>query len=271
MNEKTEQPITKYKKEYAAYKIVCTGYDVNDADNKNLIEFNINSKDIIKLGDVIPVKLSDNNIHYIRVENCSYNIIDNNTKKNYPQEEQDVRFPEGSRRFRMNPVIESAQTSEKMNDYKRDKLKKIIIPISAIVAVGIIVVVIINIIGMNLNEDEQLAYENAVQMRDMMKDPDSFKLYDEMFLLKHNVDGDDTASIYTIFEYGGTNEYGAMIKDEAIFQDGEFIMTRYGDADDDDVDKVLARYNLSQYSMFDDNWEKVEIDVDKIKRKMKLD
>lgn len=156
------------------------------------------------------------------------------------------------------------------------KAKKIILPVAIIVILAVLVVAIVNFMRGNLNEDEQLAYQNAVKMQSMMRDPDSFRLYDEMFLLKCHDDDGNVEYIYTIFKYGGANGYGAITTDEAIFKDGKYIMDYADEPDEDDANYMeqlgvqldLALYMLSGDS---DTWEMVDIDIEKIKKKMGLD
>lgn len=159
---------------------------------------------------------------------------------------------------------------------KKGNVKKIVIPVAIIAIVVAVVFGVINFIGSNLNEDEQLAYQNAVEMRSMMRDPDSFKLYDEMFLLKHRDDEGNVDYIYTIFKYGGANGYGAITTDEAIFKDGEYIMNYADEPDEDDADymeQLMAKADLALYMLTGDEetWEMVDIDIEKIKKKMGLE
>lgn len=156
------------------------------------------------------------------------------------------------------------------------KYKKHLIIVAAIAAVILAVVLIVNLVGSTLNEDEQLAYQNAVEMKSMMRDPDSFKLYDEMFLLKHIDDNGDNDYTYTIFKYGGANGYGAITTDEAIFRDGEYIMDYADEPDKEDSDyleQLSAKMDilLWQISGDSDSWKTVEIDIEKIKDKMGLE
>jgi len=131
----------------------------------------------------------------------------------------------------------------------------------------------------HLNEDEQLAYQNAVAMKNMMRDPDSFRLYDEMILLKRLNENGDVEYTYTIFKYGGTNGYGAVVTNEAIFKDGTYIMDYADEPDEDDPDYMeqltvqsdLAVFELQTLVGDSDPFELVEIDVEKIKKKMEID
>ena len=167
-----------------------------------------------------------------------------------------------------NPVIAQIAAKAKKN-------KKPLMIVAAIVAVAIIVGLIINFVGSSLNEDEQLAYQNAVEMKSMMKDPDSFKLYDEMFLLKHFDENGENDFTYTVFKYGGANGYGAITTDEAIFKDGEYIMDYADEPDEDDadyMDQLLVKLHLSAYMLSGDSdtWKMVDIDISKIKDKIGL-
>lgn len=159
---------------------------------------------------------------------------------------------------------------------KAKKNKKPLVVVAIIAIVAVIIGFIINSIGSSLNEDEQLAYQNALEMKSMMRDPDSFKLYDEMFLLKHHDDNGENDYTYTIFKYGGANGYGAITTDEAIFKDGEYIMNYADEPDEDDADyleqlSVKMDLLLWQISGDGDSWEMIDIDIEKIKKKMGLE
>ena len=168
-----------------------------------------------------------------------------------------------------NPAV--AQITEKVR-----KNKKPIVIVAAIAVVAVIIGLIANFAGSALNEDEQLASQNAVQMQRMMRDPDSFRLYDEMFLLRYINDDGENEYTYTIFKYGGANGYGAITTDEAIFKDGEYIMDYADEPDEDDPDyleQLGAKMDILLWQLSGDSetWQMVEIDIDKIKDKMGLE
>lgn len=178
--------------------------------------------------------------------------------------------------FPVEQEADPSNTAAKIMD-KAAKNKKPLLIVAGIAAVCVIVVLIFNLIGSTLNEDEQLAYQNAVEMQSMMRDPDSFKLYDEMFLLKHHDENGELDYTYTIFKYGGANGYGAITTSEAIFKDGRYIMD-YADEldaanDDNYEEKFSVRWDVLNYGLTGDNdeWEKVDIDIEKIKDKMGLE
>ena len=154
------------------------------------------------------------------------------------------------------------------------KNKKPIIIAAAIAAVILVVVLIANVAGSTLNEYEQLAYQNAMEMKSMMRDPDSFKLYDQMFLIEKVDDDGNVEYTYTIFKYGGANGYGAITTDQAIFRDGEYIMDYADEPDEDDsdyLDKLKVKAELAMYSLGGDAFRTVDIDIEKIKDKMGLE
>ena len=162
----------------------------------------------------------------------------------------------------------------KKNDSK--KIKKVIIPVTIIAVIAIIVTLTINFMRNNLNEDEQLAYQNVIKMQSMMRDPDSFRLYDEMFLIKYHNDDGNVEYTYTIFKYGGANGYGAITTDEAIFKDGKYIMDYADEPDEEDsnyMEQLGVKVDLALFVLSGENdtWEVVDIDIEKIKRKMGLE
>ncbi len=160
---------------------------------------------------------------------------------------------------------------------KSKRNKKPLIIVAIIATVVIIVGLIISFVGSTLNEDEQLAYQNAVEMKSMMRDPDSFKLYDEMFLLRHYDENGENDYTYTIFKYGGANVYGAITTDEAIFKDGEYIMDYADEPDEDDsnyIEQLLAKAELGLFMLSggdSEEWKMIDIDIEKIKYKMGLE
>lgn len=177
--------------------------------------------------------------------------------------------------FEDEKVTGNNRVTVKSENNNSKKVKKVIIPVAIVAVIAIIAVLIFNVMRNNLNEDEQLAYQNALEMKSMMRDPDSFRLYDEMFLLKHHDDDGNVKYVYTIFKYGGANGYGAVTTDEAIFKDGKYIMDYADEPDEDDSnykEQLGVKVDLALYMLSGggDKWELVDIDIEKIKRKMGL-
>ena len=158
-----------------------------------------------------------------------------------------------------------------------EKEKKPNIPIKKIgvlIAIEIALFAVIGISKSSLNANEKMAYECASDLRDKMKDPDSFKLYDEMFLLEYT--NEKGTSSVLVFKYGGANSYGAILTDHAIYADGEYIMdydefSEMNESNTADFGKKFsATWPLSMWMMGSSNVEKIDIDVEKIKDKMGL-
>ncbi len=186
------------------------------------------------------------------------------------------------------PVAEQMNQEVKEED-KPLKNKKILG--IAIIIVAAIVVALFAFVGNknSLNEDEKLAYENALTMKNMLKDPDSFKLYDEdmaFVLIKKHEDLDNEKPIeyvYTVFKCGGTNSYGATVTTEEVFKDKEYVGT-YEEIDNHDENRGSYSEDLKTRASVDfllfsasqtlggtyKGWELVPIDVPKIKKKLKI-
>lgn len=158
---------------------------------------------------------------------------------------------------------------------KAQKNKKPLIIGVVVLAVAVLIGLVASLMRSTLTEDEQLAYQNAVKMQSMLKDPDSFRLYDEMCLLKHFDENGENDYTYTIFKYGGANGYGAIVTDEAIFKDGQFIMDYANEPDEDDsnyMEQLFAKTYIELYKLTGDTdtLKLVEIDIEKVKNKMGL-
>ena len=87
---------------------------------------------------------------------------------------------------------------------------------------GIVIITAIFILfsqSNSLNKYENQIYEGCLELKWMMKDPDSFTLYENAAAIENEEDG----NVYSIVEYGGVNSYGATIKGEAVFLNGEYM------------------------------------------------
>lgn len=145
------------------------------------------------------------------------------------------------------------------------------------VIISAIVVALAVTIGLHffngLDKYETIALKDCKTLKGMLKNPDSFSLYDDIFIYtKDSKTYGDLVYIY----YGGTNSYGGMVKDLAIFRDGT---TYYGDYDDDE-DDFDTKHEYNQFMLatlpyyydivLNDNYENfIRIDSDKIMAHMK--
>lgn len=140
----------------------------------------------------------------------------------------------------------------------------------------VLVVLLIMTFFSPLNKNEQMAYECAKELKEMLKDPDSFQLYDEMYIVeytsKKNAENNQTV---LVFKYGGSNSYGANITDRAIFLDGEYIMdydeiSDLKESDPDFSEKFNAYWILKNAELGEDGFKKINVNANKIKKKMGL-
>ncbi len=158
-------------------------------------------------------------------------------------------------------------------------MKKVLI---VLVAVALcMVLVIVTFLGSVLNEEEQNGLDCLMQTKRMMKNPDSFKLYDTMFMIKKYDENHQLLYTYTIFRYGGTNGYGAMVASTAVFKNGTYLMDLDEELQEDSPnynDQFIfsvdwAAYKSYNYILGNNNvqntgFETVELNRRKIKRVM---
>ena len=143
------------------------------------------------------------------------------------------------------------------------------------VIVAAIVVALIVAVGFSLsnglNEYESIALKDCKTLRNMLKNPDSFTLFDEILIYTVDKEEDKGYDYLVYIPYGGTNSYGGMVQDLAIFKDNIY----WGDYDYDEDDFNSQReyddflLNGKFYYEFDilmsNNYEDfVRVDADKI-------
>lgn len=79
----------------------------------------------------------------------------------------------------------------------------------------------------NISPDEEIAITNVKDLKSMLKDPDSLKLYEDVLIIWYtDIKGD--YNFYTYINYGAKNSYGAMIKSIAMYEGYSYI----GDMED---------------------------------------
>lgn len=99
--------------------------------------------------------------------------------------------------------------------------------------------------GAKKSIEEQYAVRNTKILRSMMKDPDSFKLRDDVVVI---VD-EKNHIYYTFISASGSNSYGASIRSVSIFKDGKYF------SDLDDEDELLSKMNEAERICKNDNNE----------------
>lgn len=89
-----------------------------------------------------------------------------------------------------------------------------------------------------INNDSRLAYENCLTLQAMLKDPDSFKLYSDIEILRIYESGSkEPVGEYMFIDYGGANSYGAMVRTTAGFIGEVYIADLEDDIEDIPVSK----------------------------------
>ena len=167
--------------------------------------------------------------------------------------------------------MEKENNIKKTISYLTEKSRHYLPLIILIVSVIALLLVKFSVDSM-LNPYEKLAYQNVLQLQSLMKNPDSFKLYDEILILEKYDTTGNLEYTYTIIEYGATNGFGGMTKGEAIFKNGTYIADLYDNFDVSDLEKaaVLTELHILLYTGDATSFEKIDIDTEKIKNKIGL-
>lgn len=151
----------------------------------------------------------------------------------------------------------NAECSVKKQKYSLNIIKNKKIVVAFVMILIIVVAFIIQNSGNSgLSGDEKIAYEACVNIQKMLKDPNSFKLYDDFLFIDHYDDMGSKECTYLIFKYGGTNGYGAVVTQEAIFKDGKYIMDYGDELDEDDFDyeqKRSVAVDIATYGLAGDS------------------
>lgn len=169
-------------------------------------------------------------------------------------------------------VVETAE-SQSSNTAKTISKKKIII-FATLAVLVIAVCIIVAISSSGLNEYETLIYENCKTLQSKMKNPESLKIYDEVFVLKPK----DDDVVFSFIRAGGSNSYGGMESDIIVFADSYYLGTY--DYINSQTEKtflwkqVCAGYfEYQMHEMMGADffaYEYIEIDVDAVRNKLGL-
>ena len=128
----------------------------------------------------------------------------------------------------------------------------------------------------SLSEDEQLAYENAMTLRNALGNPDNFALGDEIYLLELYDETGAYECTYTVMPYSVGSR-----SDRALFKNGVYVMDYSASPDKYDPDfisKMLVKGHILLYELSEmvgtENDEMsfvcVDIDAGKLRSKMGL-
>lgn len=160
------------------------------------------------------------------------------------------------------------------------------------ILVGIIAVVLcalglIFALTTGMSTEEKAAAANCEEMKTMLKDPDSFKLYDiQMFTCFSDDKSAELDGPYMFIEYGARNSYGGMVRSVAAFDSQGFLGLRDWDYDEAQENLSASRYKefllmkmsylgceilgVGKESAVDGKWwEYQPVPIEKVERKIK--
>lgn len=153
------------------------------------------------------------------------------------------------------PVIQEEQNSEKTIKPKKVSKKTLII---CAISLVIVLIAAFSFMGSRLTDTEESAVNNCQYLIDHLKNPDSFKLYDDIQVLQvYNRDTDSLENEYMFIKYGGSNSYGAMVKSTCAFDEVGYLADMDDDLEESDFSSasrykaynlMLANRLLYQYS-----------------------
>ena len=180
--------------------------------------------------------------------NCGYPISEDKVKESEEEKKQ-------------------TEDNEKENNDIRNFIKnnKKIVAV-AVAVVAILAIIIYNIGGGTLSGTEKYALSKVERYQNMMKDPDSFKLRNDVLVIVAKED--DGRNTYTYITASGNNSYGASITSTAMFKNYSYIGDYEDDYEDFDTNaeklefltakKYLLAWNLAGENG-EDNWVSAEL------------
>lgn len=115
---------------------------------------------------------------------------------------------------------------------KAKRKTKLLLLVSMMAVIVLLVCVAMKLARPNLSENEKRALENCEYLIDHLKNPDSFKLYDEIILLRAVDYETNEENEWMFIEYGATNGYGAMVRSTDAFDQQGYL----GDINEDEDD-----------------------------------
>lgn len=128
----------------------------------------------------------------------------------------------------------------------RNSLRKFRL-IGAVTVIAVVCIILIFTM-FSTSPEEKRAIESCNYLLDSLIDPDSFKLYSDIQLLKvHDSKTDELLDldVYMLIDYGAENDYGDMVRSVAVFDEVGYC----GDMDESLVD-IRARVSNERYLDF---------------------
>lgn len=160
------------------------------------------------------------------------------------------------------------------------------------ILVGVIAVVfcalgLILALTTGMSKEEKMAAANCEEMKTMLKDPDSFRLYDiQMFECFSEDKSAELNGPYMFIEYGARNGYGGMVRSVAVFDEQGFLGLLDWDWEEAEENLPASRYGEfllmkmdylgrellgvgKEHAVDGKWWEYRSVPIEKVERKMK--
>lgn len=156
---------------------------------------------------------------------------------------------------------------EKISKIFENKTAKIIICSLAIL------IIIGGVMGNHIDKYEQQAIDCTEKLASMMKDPNSFRLEDNVLVIY------DETDCYVYIISSGTNSYGGRVSDISYFVNGEYIGNDDSDEFESSQEKLVfskAKVNLSAWKLsesdYTDYYDSAKlVDKKKVAKKLHID
>ena len=157
--------------------------------------------------------------------------------------------------------------------------------ISLVLAMVVLLMCVCGGCAAKLTEDEQRVADIVAKLVNMMKDPDSFKLRDDIVVIYMD-DHDLGKTYFTYITYSANNSYGASLADTAMFVDNRYVGSVDDDADDlETTDErttlAKAQFNIAAWNFMismggdptkNEDWISAEtVSMEKIANHLKVD
>ncbi len=118
---------------------------------------------------------------------------------------------------------QTAQTESAQKKRVNFSFKTLLIPIIALIVIGAVSVYFaLFYIG---GDNGKLALSNTQKIKDMLKDPNSLILYEDVLTIFYLTDDVDETGFYTYIDYGAANSYGGIVRETAMFKDYTYVGT----------------------------------------------
>ncbi len=126
-------------------------------------------------------------------------------------------------------------------------------PCIKILSLLLIIILLIGTIGCSVkfSANGEIAKNCVDKLKNMMKDPDSFILTDDVIVVRTKESSISSSHQYVFISYKAKNSFGANISDTAVFCDGKYYSSAYEpDLRESDY-KDSEKYRLARIEQLD--------------------